>query len=118
MLTASNPKANKLTIGDVLNEGQEIIIQVEKEERGNKGAALSTYINLAGAYMILTPNNPKSAGISRQINVSDRQDLKKLLPKLQVPKHSGLIIRTEGAGKGLDELQWEVDHLTQALEVY
>jgi len=107
------PKGDKLTISDVLKEGQEIIVQVEKEERGNKGAALSTYVNLAGAYMILTPNNPKSAGISRQINTTDRQDLKKLLPKLQIPKHSGLIIRTEGAGKGLEELQWEVDHLTQ-----
>ena len=107
------PKGDKLTIIDVLKEGQEIIVQVEKEERGNKGAALSTYINLAGAYMILTPNNPKSAGISRQINATDRQDLKNLLPKLQIPKHSGLIIRTEGAGKGLEELQWEVDHLTQ-----
>ena len=107
------PKGDKLTISDILKKDQEIIVQIEKEERGNKGAALSTYINLAGAYMILTPNNPKSAGISRQINTTDRQDLKKLLPKLQVPKHSGLIIRTEGAGKGLEELQWEVDHLTQ-----
>ena len=107
------PKGDKLTISDVLKEGQDIIIQVEKEERGNKGAALSTYINLAGAYMILTPNNPKSSGISRQISASDRQDLKKLLPKLEVPKHSGLIIRTEGAGRGVSELQWEVDHLTQ-----
>ena len=107
------PKGEKLTISDVLKEGQDIIIQVEKEERGNKGAALSTYINLAGAYMILTPNNPKSSGISRQINTSDRQDLKKILPKLEVPKHSGLIIRTEGAGRGVSELQWEVDHLTK-----
>ena len=107
------PKGEKLTISDVLKEGQDIIIQVEKEERGNKGAALSTYINLAGAYMILTPNNPKSSGISRQISASDRQDLKKILPKLDVPKHSGLIIRTEGAGRGVSELQWEVDHLTQ-----
>ena len=107
------PKGEKLTISDVLKEGQDIIIQVEKEERGNKGAALSTYINLAGAYMILTPNNPKSSGISRQINTSDRQDLKKVLPKLEVPKHSGLIIRTEGAGRGVSELQWEVDHLTK-----
>ena len=106
------PKGDKLTISDVLKEGQEIIVQVEKEERGNKGAALSTYINLAGAYMILTPNNPKSAGISRQINATDRQDLKNLLPKLQIPKHSGLIIRTEGAGKGLEELQWEINHLS------
>ena len=107
------PKGEKLTISDVLKEGQDIIIQVEKEERGNKGAALSTYINLAGAYMILTPNSPKSSGISRQISASDRQDLKKILPKLDVPKHSGLIIRTEGAGRGVSELQWEVDHLTQ-----
>jgi len=107
------PKGEKLTISDVLKEGQDIIIQVEKEERGNKGAALSTYINLAGAYMILTPNNPKSSGISRQIGPSDRQDLKKILPKLDIPKHSGLIIRTEGAGRGVSELQWEVDHLTQ-----
>ena len=107
------PKGDKLTISDVLKEGQDIIIQVEKEERGNKGAALSTCINLAGAYMILTPNNPKSSGISRQISASDRQDLKKVLPKLNVPKHSGLIIRTEGAGRGASELQWEVDHLTQ-----
>ena len=107
------PKGEKLTISDILKEGQDIIIQVEKEERGNKGAALSTYINLAGAYMILTPNNPKSSGISRQIGPSDRQDLKKILPKLDIPKHSGLIIRTEGAGRGVSELQWEVDHLTQ-----
>jgi len=106
------PKGEKLTISDILKEGQEIIVQVEKEERGNKGAALSTYINMAGAYMILTPNNPKSSGISRQINATDRQDIKNLLPKLQIPKHSGLIIRTEGAGKSLEELQWEVDHLT------
>ncbi len=107
------PKGEKLVISDVLKEGQEIIVQVEKEERGNKGAALSTYINLAGAYMILTPNNPKSAGISRQINQTDRQALKKLLPDLILPKHSGLIIRTEGSGKILKELQWEVDHLTK-----
>ena len=107
------PKGDKPTISDVLKEGQEIIVQVEKEERGNKGAALSTYINMAGAYMILTPNNPKSSGISRQINATDRQDIKNLLPKLQIPKHSGLIIRTEGAGKSLEELQWEVDHLTK-----
>ncbi len=107
------PKGEKLTIGDVLKEGQEIIVQVEKEERGSKGAALSTYVNLAGAYMILTPNNAKSSGISRQINQNDRQALKKLLPKLDHPKYSGLIIRTEGAGKTLTELQWEVDHLTK-----
>lgn len=103
----------KLTISDVLKEGQEIIVQVEKEERGNKGAALSTYINLAGAYMILTPNNAKSNGISRQITSSDRQSLKEVIGKITMPEHSGLIIRTAGAGKILEELQWEVDYLSE-----
>jgi len=103
----------KLTISDVLKEGQEIIVQVEKEERGNKGAALSTYINLAGAYMILTPNNAKSNGISRQITSSDRQSLKEVIGKITMPEHSGLIIRTAGAGKTLEELQWEVDYLSE-----
>jgi ribonuclease E len=110
-----NAKASgeKLTISDVLKEGQEIIVQVEKEERGNKGAALSTYINLAGAYMILTPNNAKSNGISRQITPSDRQSLKEIIGKITMPENSGLIIRTAGAGKALEELQWEVDYLSE-----
>jgi ribonuclease E len=110
-----NAKASgeKLTISDVLKEGQEIIVQVEKEERGNKGAALSTYINLAGAYMILTPNNAKSNGISRQITSSDRQSLKEVIEKITLPENSGLIIRTAGAGKTLEELQWEVDYLSE-----
>ncbi|SMN16531.1 Ribonuclease E [uncultured Candidatus Thioglobus sp.] len=106
------PKGSKLTISDVLKEGQEIIIQIEKEERGNKGAALSTNINLAGAYMILTPNNPKSHGISRQITSTDRQSLKEIIGKIVMPKNSGLIIRTAGSGKSLEELQWEVDYLS------
>ncbi len=105
-------KGEKLTISDVLKEGQEIIVQIEKEERGNKGAALSTYINLAGAYMILMPNNPKSHGISRQIVASDRQSLKEIIGKIILPDHSGLIIRTAGAGKSSEELQWEVDYLS------
>ncbi|CAC9603916.1 Ribonuclease E (EC 3.1.26.12) [uncultured Gammaproteobacteria bacterium] len=104
---------DKLTISDVLKEGQEIIVQVEKEERGNKGAALSTYTNLAGAYMILTPNNSKSNGISRQITSTDRQSLKEIIGKIVMPKDSGLIIRTAGAGKNLEELQWEVDYLSE-----
>ncbi|SMN14266.1 Ribonuclease E [uncultured Candidatus Thioglobus sp.] len=102
----------KLTISDVLKEGQEIIVQVEKEERGNKGAALSTYVNLAGAYMILTPNNSKSNGISRQITSTDRQALKEIISKIVMPENSGLIIRTAGSGKALEELQWEVDYLS------
>ena len=112
LYNGAKPKGSKLTISDVLKEGQEIIVQVEKEERGNKGAALSTYINLAGAYMILTPNNPKSHGISRQITSSDRQSLKEIISKIVLPEHSGLIIRTAGAGKSFEELQWEVDYLS------
>ncbi len=110
---SATASGEKLTISDVLKEGQEIIVQVEKEERGNKGAALSTYINLAGAYMILTPNNAKSNGISRQITSSDRQSLKEIIGKITMPENSGLIIRTAGAGKGLEELQWEVDYLSE-----
>ena len=112
LYNGATPKGSKLTISDVLKEGQEIIVQVEKEERGNKGAALSTYINLAGAYMILTPNNPKSHGISRQITSTDRQSLKEIIGKIVMPKNSGLIIRTAGSGKSLEELQWEVDYLS------
>ncbi len=113
LYNGAKPKGDKLTISDVLKEGQEIIVQVEKEERGNKGAALSTYINLAGAYMILTPNNPKSHGISRQITSSDRQSLKEIIQKITMPDDSGLIIRTAGSGKSLEELQWEVDYLSE-----
>lgn len=109
----ASASGEKLTISDVLKEGQEIIVQVDKEERGNKGASLSTYINLAGAYIILTPNNAKSNGISRQITSSDRQSLKSIIGKITMPQNSGLIIRTAGAGKGLEELQWEVDYLSE-----
>lgn len=105
----------KLTISDVLKEGQEIIVQVEKEERSNKGAALSTYINLAGTYMILMPNNAKN-GISRQITPHERQSLKEILDKITLPDNSGLIIRTAGSGKSLQELQWEVDYLSDLWE--
>jgi ribonuclease E len=113
LYNGAKAKGDKLTISDVLKEGQEIIVQVEKEERGNKGAALSTYINLAGAYMILTPNNPKSHGISRQITSTDRQALKEIIQKITMPENSGLIIRTAGSGKSLEELQWEVDYLSE-----
>lgn len=109
-------KGDKITISDVLKEGQEIIVQVEKEERGNKGAALSTYINLAGAYMILMPNNAKNHGISKQIITPERQSLKDVLKKITMPDNSSLIIRTAGSGKSLEELQWEVDYLSELWE--
>lgn len=106
-------KKEKISIIDCLKEGQEIIVQVEKEERGNKGASLTTSISLAGLYTILTTNKKRNSGISRQINRNDRNDLKDILTKMKIPDDSGLIIRTEGAGKNLKELQWEVDHLSQ-----
>ena len=94
-----------------LKEGQEIIVQVDKEERGNKGASLTTFILLAGAYSILMPNSPKGACISRRINAKDRKNLKDELKKISLPKDSGLIIRTSGSTKDAKELQWEVDYL-------
>ena len=106
-------KGDKLTIADVFKEGQEITVQIEKEERGNKGATLSTYINLAGAYMILMPNNAKSHGISKQITSSDRQSLKDVLKQINIPNGYCVIIRTAGGGKSLAELQWEVDYLSE-----
>ena len=101
----------KLAISDVLQEGQEIIVQIEKEERGNKGASLTTNINIAGMYMIFNPSSNKSNGISRQIEGSNRSNLKEIVAKLQTPKHTGIIIRTAGSGKSLEELQWEIDYL-------
>lgn len=103
----------KISISDVLSEGQELIVQVEKEERGNKGASLTTFINLAGAYMVLIPNNSKSNGISRQINYKNRKELQEIIKQLNIPKEMGLIIRTAAQKKDLAELQWEVDYLIQ-----
>lgn len=109
----ASAKDTKLSIADVLKEGQEIIVQIEKEERGNKGSSLSTYINLAGAYMILTPNNAASNGVSRQIADTERNALKTLIKQVVLPDNTGLIIRTAGAGKSLEALQWEVDYLAE-----
>lgn len=94
-----------------LKEGQEVMVQVEKEERGNKGAALTTYISLAGSYLVLMLNNPKAGGISRQIEGSERDELKAILNNLNLPGHMGTIIRTAGVGKSQAELQWDLDIL-------
>lgn len=107
----SKPKSNKLTINDVLSEGQSIIVQIDKEERGNKGAALTTNINLAGAYIIYTPNSEKSTGISRQIDNDGRQKLREIVKNLKTVANTGIIVRTAAHGKTLEELQWEVDYL-------
>jgi ribonuclease E len=103
----------KVRIRDVLKEGTEVIVQVDKEERGTKGAALTTFISLAGRYMVLMPNNPKAGGISRRIEGEDRSDLKDSLAQLNLPDGMGVIIRTAGVGRSTEELQWDLDYLLQ-----
>ncbi|VTT28010.1 ribonuclease, Rne/Rng family [Klebsiella pneumoniae] len=95
-------------IKDVLREGQEVIVQIDKEERGNKGAALTTFISLAGSYLVLMPNNPRAGGISRRIEGDDRTELKEALSALELPDGMGLIVRTAGVGKQADALQWDL----------
>ncbi|NMP31406.1 ribonuclease E [Thalassotalea sp. M1531] len=98
-------------IKDVLTEGQEVIVQVDKEERGQKGAALTTFISLAGSYLVLMPNNPRAGGISRRIEGDERTELKASLNKLDLPKGMGLIVRTAGVGKDYEELAWDLNVL-------
>ncbi len=103
----------RVAIKDVLTEGQEVIVQVEKEERGNKGAALTTFISLAGRYMVLMPNNPRAGGISRRIEGEERNELREALNGLNAPADMGLIVRTAGLGRSSEELQWDLDYLVQ-----
>lgn len=98
-------------IKDELEVGQEFSVQVEKEERGNKGAALTTFISLAGRYLVLMPNNPRAGGVSRQIEGSDRSEAREAMSGLEVPEGAGLILRTAGVGKSSEELQWDLDYL-------
>tara|TARA_R110002167_G_scaffold3614_5_gene17517 strand:- start:17203 stop:20307 length:3105 start_codon:yes stop_codon:yes gene_type:complete len=98
-------------IKEVLREGQEVIVQIDKEERGQKGAALTTFISLAGSYLVLMPNNPRAGGISRRIEGDERTDLKASLSKLTLPKGMGLIVRTAGVGKEYEELEWDLNVL-------
>ena len=95
-------------IRDIISEGQEVIVQVNKEERGNKGAALTTFISLAGSYLVIMPNNPRAGGISRRIEGDERLELKDALSSLEVPEGIGLIVRTAGVGKSPEELQWDL----------
>ncbi len=108
-----NPRSGRPSIKDAIEEGQEFIIQVEKEERGNKGAALTTFVSLAGRYLVLMPNNPRAGGVSRQIEGSDRNEAKDAMASLTVPDGMGLILRTAGVGKSSEELQWDLDYLNQ-----
>ena len=104
---------NKAGIRELLREGQEVVVQVDKEERGNKGAALTTFISLAGRYMVLMPNSPTAGGVSRRIEGEDRAALKEALDKLNIPDDMGVIIRTAGVGRDAEELQWDLDYLLQ-----
>ncbi|HEY7987367.1 MAG TPA: Rne/Rng family ribonuclease, partial [Methylophilaceae bacterium] len=100
-------------IQDVLREGQEIIVQVEKDERGNKGAALTTFISLAGRYLVLMPNNPRGGGVSRRIEGEDRNELRDVMAQLEVPSGMSIIARTAGIGRNFEELQWDLNYLLQ-----
>ncbi|HXA37166.1 MAG TPA: Rne/Rng family ribonuclease, partial [Steroidobacteraceae bacterium] len=103
-----------LNIKDLLQEGQELIVQVEKEERGNKGAALTTFISLAGRFLVLMPNNPRAGGVSRRIEGEDRDQMREAMNGLQIPDGMGAIVRTAGVGRSTEELQWDLNNLKAA----
>ncbi len=105
------PKHGHFNIREVLKEGQELLIQVDKEERGTKGAALTTFISLAGRYLVLMPNNPRAGGVSRRIEGAERNEAREIMANLKVPDGMGLILRTAGLGKTADELRWDLDYL-------
>ncbi len=106
-----NVSPSQARINDVIKEGQELLVQVEKEERGNKGAALTTFVSLAGRYVVLMPNNPRGGGVSRRIEGEDRQELKQALDQLEYPNGMSIIARTAGIGREAAELQWDLNYL-------
>ena len=99
------------SIKDLVEQGQELIVQVEKEERGNKGAALTTFISLAGRFLVLMPNNPRAGGVSRRIEGEDREQVRQAMEQLQIPSGMGAIVRTAGVGRTTEELQWDLNNL-------
>ncbi|MFI3180997.1 MAG: Rne/Rng family ribonuclease [Methylococcales bacterium] len=109
-------KPRRPAVKDLIRIGQEVIVQIEKEERGNKGAALTTYVSLAGTYLVLMPNNPKAGGISRRIEGETRNELRDAMHALEIPENMGLIVRTAGCGKNVEELQWDLNYLLQLWE--
>ncbi|MBP3194999.1 MAG: transaldolase [Cardiobacteriaceae bacterium] len=111
-----NEAPNRSNIKEMLEVGQDLLVQIEKEERGNKGAALTTYISLAGSFLVLMPNNPRAGGISRRISGDERKDLRDSLEMLDIPDGMGVIIRTAGFGRTTEELQWDLDFLRQVWE--
>ncbi len=107
----SDKKTGRPSITDVIKEGQEVLVQVDKEERGNKGAALTTQISLAGRYLVLMPNNPRAGGVSRRIEGEDRHKIREILEQLELDDGMGAIVRTAGVGRELEELSWDMDYL-------
>ncbi len=105
--------SGRVSIQEVMKEGQEVVVQIDKEERGNKGAALTTFISLAGRYLVLMPNNPRAGGVSRRIEGEDRSEIRDAMSQLNIPTDMGVIVRTAGVGKSADELQWDLDYLVQ-----
>src|SRR6266850_1461839 len=107
----AQPQGGRMNIKELLQEGQEVVVQVEKEERGNKGAALTTFISLAGRFLVLMPNNPRAGGVSRRIEGEDRDQMREVMSQLQIPEGMGAIVRTAGVGRSVQELQWDLDNL-------
>src|SRR6185437_580742 len=105
------PQGGRMNIRELLTEGQELIVQVEKEERGTKGAALTTFISLAGRFLVLMPNNPRAGGVSRRIEGEDRDQMREVMNQINVPDGMGAIVRTAGVGRSAAELQWDLDNL-------
>jgi ribonuclease E len=105
------PQGGRMNIRELLSEGQEVMVQVEKEERGTKGAALTTFISLAGRFLVLMPNNPRAGGVSRRIEGEDRDQMREVMSQLQIPEGMGAIVRTAGVGRSAPELQWDLDNL-------
>jgi ribonuclease E len=110
---SKNPGSGRINIKEVMREGQEVIVQVDKEERGNKGAALTTMVSLAGRYLVLMPNNARAGGISRRIEGDERTELREAMKGVTVPDDMGVIVRTAGIGRSSEELQWDLDYLMQ-----
>jgi ribonuclease E len=110
------PQGGRMNIRELLSEGQDLIVQVEKEERGNKGAALTTFVSLAGRFLVLMPNNPRAGGVSRRIEGEDRDQMREVMNQLKIPDGMGAIIRTAGVGRSVEELQWDLDNLNAQWE--
>ncbi|HEY6516877.1 MAG TPA: Rne/Rng family ribonuclease [Steroidobacteraceae bacterium] len=110
------PQGGRMNIRELLSEGQELTVQVEKEERGNKGAALTTFLSLAGRFLVLMPNNPRAGGVSRRIEGEERDQMREVMNQLKIPDGMGAIVRTAGVGRSVEELQWDLDNLNAQWE--